>query len=42
MLCHLLLEELIVPAFGDDLHRAILRCGLVQSMYECFAYDGAP
>jgi hypothetical protein len=39
MLRGLLLEKLTVPTFGDDLHRVILSCGPVESMFECFAYD---
>jgi hypothetical protein len=39
MLHGLLLEELTVPAFGDDLHRIILSYGQVEYMSECLAYD---
>jgi hypothetical protein len=39
--CSLLLEELAVPIFGDDLHHVILGCGLVEPMSEGFAYDRA-
>jgi hypothetical protein len=42
MLCCFLLEELIVLAFGDDLHRIILNCRLVETVPEGFAYDRAP
>jgi hypothetical protein len=39
MLHGLLLKELIVPTFGDDLHHIILSCGPIESMSECFADD---
>ncbi len=42
MLYYLLLEELAVLAFGDDLHRVILSCRPVETMPEGFAYDRAP
>jgi hypothetical protein len=42
MLHYLLLEELIVLAFGDDLHHVILSCRPVETMHKCFAYDRAP
>jgi hypothetical protein len=42
MLHCLLLEELVVIALGDDLHRIILSCRLVETMHECFAYDRTP
>jgi hypothetical protein len=35
----LLLEELAVFAFGDDLHRVILSCRPIATMPEGFAYD---
>jgi hypothetical protein len=41
MFCRLLLEELAVLAFHDDLHRAILGCRLVKTMPKDFAYDKA-
>jgi hypothetical protein len=42
MLCCLLLEELAVLAFGDDLHHVILSCRLVEIIPEGFAYDRVP
>jgi hypothetical protein len=42
MLQSLLLEELAVLAFGIDFHRVILGRGLVEPMFEGFAYDRAP
>jgi hypothetical protein len=39
MLRSLLLKKLAIPALGDDLHRAILGCRPVESMFECFAED---
>jgi hypothetical protein len=39
MLRCLLLEELAVHAFGDDLHRVILCCRPVETVSEGFAYD---
>jgi hypothetical protein len=42
MLRYLLLEELVVLAFGDDFHRVILSCGPVETVHEGFAYDRAP
>jgi hypothetical protein len=41
MLRCLLLEELSVLAFGDNLHYVILSCGPVEIMPEGFAYDRA-
>jgi hypothetical protein len=40
MFCGLLLENLTIPALGDDLHRIVLSCGLVESMSECLSNDG--
>jgi hypothetical protein len=42
MLCCLLLEELTVLAFGDDLHHVILSCKPVETVSESFDYDRAP
>jgi hypothetical protein len=42
MLRCLLLEELVVLAFGDDLHRVILGCRPVETMPEGFDFDRAP
>jgi hypothetical protein len=42
MLRCLLLEELTILAFGDDLYRVILSCRPVESVPEGFAYDRAP
>jgi hypothetical protein len=39
MLRYLLLKELTVLAFGDDLHCVILNCRPVESVPEGFAYD---
>jgi hypothetical protein len=39
MLCGLLLKDLTIPAFSDDLHRIIHGCGSVESTSESFAYD---
>jgi hypothetical protein len=39
MLCSLLLNELAIPALGDDLHHVILGCWSVQSMFKGFADD---
>jgi hypothetical protein len=39
MLCGLLLEELTISTFGDDLDRVILGCGPVESVSKFFAYD---
>jgi hypothetical protein len=39
MLCNLLLEELTITAFGDDVHLIILSDGPVESMSECFTDD---
>jgi hypothetical protein len=41
MLHCLLLKELAVLVFGDDLHRVILSYKLVEFMPEEFAYDRA-
>jgi hypothetical protein len=42
MLHCLLLKELAVPAFGDDLHHTILGCRPVKTVAEGFAYDRTP
>jgi hypothetical protein len=42
MLRCLLLEELTVLAFGDNLYRVILSCRPVKTVRESFAYDRAP
>jgi hypothetical protein len=42
MLHYLLLEELKVLAFGDDLHHVILSYRPVEIMPGGFAYDRAP
>jgi hypothetical protein len=42
MLHSLLLEELAIPTFGDDLHRVILGCSPVETMFEGFSDDGMP
>jgi hypothetical protein len=42
MLHCLLLEELVVLALGEDLHRIILSFRPVETMPKGFAYDGAP
>jgi hypothetical protein len=42
MLCSLLLKELTIHVFGDDLYRIILSCGSVESMSEWFADDRTP
>jgi hypothetical protein len=42
MLHCLLLEELAILAFGDDLYHVILSCRPVEIVSECFAYDRAP
>jgi hypothetical protein len=39
MLLCLLLKELALPAFGDDLHHVILDCKPVEIVSEGFAYD---
>jgi hypothetical protein len=39
MLCNLLLEELTITAFGDDVHLIILSDGPVEFMSECFTDD---
>jgi hypothetical protein len=41
MLRCLLLEELVILALDDDIHRVILSCRLVETMPEGFAYDRA-
>jgi hypothetical protein len=41
MLHCLLLKELTVLAFGDDLYRVILSCRPIEIVTECFAYDRA-
>jgi hypothetical protein len=41
MLRCLLLEEMAVLTFGDDLHRVILSCRPVEIMPEGFANDRA-
>jgi hypothetical protein len=42
MFCCLLLEELIVPSFGNDFHRVILGYGPVEPMSKSFAYGRVP
>jgi hypothetical protein len=42
MLHSLLLEELAIPALGDNLHRVILGCRSVETMSEGFSDDGMP
>jgi hypothetical protein len=42
MLRCLLLEELAVLAFGDDLHWVILSYRPVETVPEYFAYDKVP
>jgi hypothetical protein len=42
MLHSLLLEELAILAFGDDLHHIILGCRLVETMSEGFPGDRTP
>jgi hypothetical protein len=42
MLRCLLLEELIVLAFGDDQHHVIPSCRLVEIVPEGFVYDTTP
>jgi hypothetical protein len=42
MLRGMLLEELAVFAFGDDLHHVILSCGLVEPVSKSFTYDRTP
>jgi hypothetical protein len=37
MLRYLLLEELAIPAFGEDFHRVVLGCRPVETMS-----DGSP
>jgi hypothetical protein len=39
MLHSLLLKELTIPTFGDDLQRVILSCGPVKSLSECLVDD---
>jgi hypothetical protein len=41
MLRCLLLEELAILAFGDDLHHVILSCRPIEIIQEGFAYDRA-
>jgi hypothetical protein len=41
MLRCLLLDELAVLAFGDNLHRVILSCRPIEFVPEGFAYDRA-
>jgi hypothetical protein len=41
MLHLLLLEELAVLAFSDDLNHVIISCGPVETVSECFIYDRA-
>jgi hypothetical protein len=41
MLRYLLLKELTVLAFGDDLHHVILSCRPVETVTKGFAYDRA-
>jgi hypothetical protein len=41
MLYYLLLKELTILAFGDDLHHIIFSCRPVGIMPEGFAYDRA-
>jgi hypothetical protein len=42
MICCLLLKELTILAFGDDLHHVILSCRTVEIVLEGFTYDRAP
>jgi hypothetical protein len=42
MLRFLLLKELTVLAFSDDLHHVILSCRPVENVPEGFAYDRVP
>jgi hypothetical protein len=39
MLRGLLMEELVISAFGDDLHLIILGCRPVETMSEGFSDD---
>jgi hypothetical protein len=39
MCCCLLLKELAVPVFGDDLYHVILGCRAVETIPEGFFYD---
>jgi hypothetical protein len=39
MLRCLLMKELTILAFGDDLHHTILSCSLVEFVPEGFVYD---
>jgi hypothetical protein len=39
MLHSLLLKELAIPTLGDNLHRVILGCRLVETMSEGFPDD---
>jgi hypothetical protein len=41
MLCCLLIDELVVLPFGDDLQHIILGCRSVETVPEGFAYDRA-
>jgi hypothetical protein len=42
MLHYLLLEELAILVFDDDLHHVILSYRLVETVADGFAYDRAP
>jgi hypothetical protein len=42
MLCCLLLKELVVLVLGDDLHRVILSCRLIETMPKGFTNDRMP
>jgi hypothetical protein len=42
MLHCLLLKELAIPVFGDDLHHVILGCRPVETMPKGFPDDGTP
>jgi hypothetical protein len=39
MICSLLLEELTIPALGDNFHRVIHSCRPIEFMFECFVND---
>jgi hypothetical protein len=39
MLRYLLLKELTILVFGDDLHHVILSCRPIEIMHEDFTYD---
>jgi hypothetical protein len=41
MFCCLLLQELVILAFGDDLYHIILSCMPIETKPEGFAYDRA-